>query len=88
MSHGLRSKLILLQGSLAFRDIEAAGAREDPFVTFLEADAAVAFVDTGEFGELDGEFEGATVAITFVGFKVWSWFGHRVVGVWGTRLCR
>jgi len=79
MRHSLRSKLILLQRSLAFRDSEATRTRKDPFVAFLEADAAVTFHDAGQFRKLDGEFEGAAVAVPFVGLEVGGWLGH--VGV-------
>jgi hypothetical protein len=82
MSHGFRTKPVLLQCTLAFRDNEIAGAGKDPFVAFLEADAAVAFADAGEFGELGSEFEGTAVAVTIVGFELWSgrggWLRHCV----------
>ena len=72
MAECARAKLVLLQCSFTFRDGYAAGAGREPFVAFLEADAAVALVDGGEFGEPDGEFEGAAVAVSVVGLELWS----------------
>jgi hypothetical protein len=90
MSHRMRTELIILQCPLALLDDEAAGARKDPFVTFLEADAAIAFCDRGELGDLDVEFEGATVAVAKVGLQLWGWCwlgGLRHGGFVGRGVC-
>ena len=75
MAECARAKLVLLQCSFTFRDGYAAGAGREPFVAFLEADATIALIDGGEFGESDGEIEGAAVAVPVVGLEIWSLFG-------------
>ena len=80
MRHGLGRKLVLLQSPVAFRDSEATGAGEYPFIAFLDADAAIALHDAGELWKPNIEFKGAAMAIAFVVFEVGSWsggfFGH------------
>ena len=74
--HCFASKLIVLQSSFTLLDGEAACAWEHEFVVFAETDAAVAVHDGGYLHELNGELEGAAVAIPVVGFEFWSWFCH------------
>jgi hypothetical protein len=71
MKHRTISKLIISQTSIiAFLDSKASSARKDPFIAFPETDAAVTFCDRSEFWNLDAEFEGAAVAVAFVGFEL------------------
>lgn len=58
-------------------DDNAASGREDPFVAFAKADAAVAFGDAGDGWGNDGKAEIATVAAAIVDLRrSWSYFRH------------
>jgi len=71
VNHFTFSKLIVFQASFALGDGKASSIREDPFVAFLETDAAVAFCDRSELWDRDAEFEGAAVAIARVRLEIW-----------------
>lgn len=67
MNGGSLTKFISSQNTLAFLDSDSILAGKDPFVAFLEADTAVAFCYFFQFGDVDTEFEGTTMAVTMVG---------------------
>ena len=64
------AELIILQSPLASLNSETAFARKDPLVSFLKADAAVAFCYFFQFRNFDGEFEGAAVTVSVVGLEL------------------
>jgi len=71
VNHFTFSKLIVFQASFALGDGKASSAGKDPFVAFLETDAAVAFCDRSELCDHDAEFEGAAVAVARVRLEIW-----------------
>lgn len=77
MNGCLLTKLIFLQFPLASLDREAIFAWKDPFVAFLETDAAIAFRYIFQLGEFDGKFEGAAVTVSMIDFELLgSGVGH------------
>lgn len=66
MNHRTLPKLIFFQDSFTFLDDDASSARKDPLVPLLETNAAVAFCDRSEFRDLDAEFKGSAVTVSFI----------------------
>lgn len=73
MVEGLGAECVAGESPIAFLDFELVGARHEPDGAFAGADGAVAGIRRLDLGDSQGEFEGATVAVSMVGFEV---FGH------------